>query len=95
MAIQYRNDYLGMVRDEGRDADREAGRLGLDEVREHLARTVLPRLAEDGLVALPAGPDRQRYAIAIEPYSWNQLAPHRQAIQDSGVEECSSTPAST
>ena len=55
MAIQYRNDYLGMVRDEGRDADREAGRLGLDEVREHLTRTVLPRLAEDALVKLPSG----------------------------------------
>ena len=86
MAIQYRNDYLGMVRDEGRDADREAGRLGLDEVREHLARTVLPRLAEDGLVALPAGQIGNDTTIAIEPYSWNQLAPHRQAIQDSGVE---------
>jgi len=86
MAIQYRNDYLGMVRDEGRDADREAGRLGLDEVREHLARTVLPRLAEDGLIALPDGQIGNDTTIAIEPYSWNQLAPHRQAIQDSGVE---------
>ena len=67
MAIQYRNDYLGMVRDEGRDADREAGRLGLDEVREHLARTVLPRLAQDGLVMLPAGQIGSDTTISIEP----------------------------
>ncbi len=86
IAIQYRNDYLGMVRDEGRDADREAGRLGLDEVRQHLARTVLPRLAEDGLITVPEGQIGNDTPIAIEPNSWRQLAPHRQAIQDSGVE---------
>ena len=86
MAIQYRNDYLGMVRDEGRDADREAGRLGLDEVREHLTRTVLPRLAQDGLVKLPAGQIGSDTVIQIEPTYWSQLAPFRQAIQESGVE---------
>ena len=86
IAIQYRNDYLGMVRDEGRDADREAGRLGLDEVREHLVRTVLPRLAQDGLVTLPAGQIGSDTTITIEPSYWSQLAPFRQAIQDSGVE---------
>src|SRR6185312_1815618 len=86
MAIQYRNDYLGMVRDEGRDADREAGRLGLDEVREHLTRTVLPALAHDGLVRLPAGQIGSDTNIGIEPEYWSQLAPFRQAIQDSGLE---------
>ena len=86
IAIQYRNDYLGMVRDEGRDADREAGRLGLDEVREHLTRTVLPRLAQDGLVVLPEGQIGADTTITIEPSYWSQIAPFRQAIQDSGVE---------
>ena len=90
MAIQYRNDYLGMVRDEGRDADREAGRLGLDEVREHLTRTVLPRLAQDGLVKLPAGQIGSDTVIQIEPTYWSQLAPFRQEWRG-----CSSTPVST
>lgn len=86
IAIQYRNDYLGMVRDEGRDADREAGRLGLDEVREHLARTVLPRLAQDGLLILPPGQINGDSGLTIAPEYWNQLAPYRDAIQSSGVE---------
>ncbi len=86
IAIQYRNDYLGMVRDEGRDADREAGRLGLDEVREHLSRTVLPRLADDGLIVVPPGAIGADTPISVAQPHWTQLAPYREAIQSSGVE---------
>jgi lipopolysaccharide export system ATP-binding protein len=86
IAIHYRNDYLGMVREEGRDADREAGRLGLDEVREHLARTVLPRLADDGLIVIPPGQISSDTRITIAASYWTQLAPYRAEIQDSGVE---------
>jgi lipopolysaccharide export system ATP-binding protein len=54
-AVVYRDDHLAALRAAGRDAEREAGRLSLDEVREHLARSVLPRLAGEGLVVLPPG----------------------------------------
>ena len=37
VALGLRSDYLAAVRSEGRDADAEAGRLSLDEVRFHLA----------------------------------------------------------
>jgi len=53
--IIYRDDYLGALRATGRDAEREAGRLSLDEVREHLRHSVLPRLAADGIIILPPG----------------------------------------
>jgi lipopolysaccharide export system ATP-binding protein len=53
--IIYRDDYLGALRATGRDAEREAGRLSLDEVREHLRHSVLPRLAAEGVIILPAG----------------------------------------
>ena len=46
----YRDDYLAALRATGRDAEREAGRLSLDEVRHHLAQSVLPRLAADGIL---------------------------------------------
>jgi len=36
VAARYRVDYLAQLRLEGRDAEREAGRLSLDEVRAHL-----------------------------------------------------------
>jgi len=49
----YREDHLAALRASGRDAEREAGRLGLDQVRDHLARSVFPRLAGHGLIILP------------------------------------------
>jgi len=49
----YRDDHLAALRASGKDAEREAGRLSQDEVRGHLATSVLPRLAGLGLVVLP------------------------------------------
>lgn len=55
VVIAYRADYLEALDHEGRDTQSEAGRLSSDEVREHLRRTVLPRLAASGAIAaLPA-----------------------------------------
>ncbi len=55
VAVNYRRDHLEAQRAAGRDADREAGELSMDQVRTHLATSVMPRLASDGVVALPAG----------------------------------------
>ena len=83
LAIRYRDDYLASLRLEGRDAEREAGRLSLDEVRQHLAHSVLPRLASDGVVALPpaglASPDAR---IRIVEALWTQLAPQRESVSE-------------
>ena len=82
VAIKYREDYLHLLRAEGRDADREAGRLSLDEVRAHLRR-VLPRLVADGVVVLPpeglASPDAR---VAFEQSFWRDHAAERGAIAD-------------
>ncbi len=81
VAIRYRDDYLAVIREEGRDAEREAGRLGLDEVRAHLAASVLPRLASDGVIVLPhtglAAPDA---TIAIAQRYWTEMAPFRSEV---------------
>ena len=50
VSVRLRTDYLASVRAEGKDADAEAGRLGLDEVRAHLMNVVLPRLSSAGAV---------------------------------------------
>ncbi|HUX32736.1 MAG TPA: LPS export ABC transporter ATP-binding protein [Gemmatimonadaceae bacterium] len=55
VAVAYRDDHLAALRAAGRDAEHEAGRLSLDEVRQFLARSVFPRLAGDGLVQVPPG----------------------------------------
>jgi lipopolysaccharide export system ATP-binding protein len=69
VATVYRQLHLAQLRAEGRDADREAGRLGLDEVRVHLADTVFPRLVAAGAIQLPEGglraPD-QRISLGTE-----------------------------
>ena len=83
IAIHYRDDYLSSLRAEGKDAEREAGRLGLDEVREHLATSVLPRLASEGAVVLPhsgLGPPDAR--VKLVDAVWAEIAPHRGAVAD-------------
>jgi lipopolysaccharide export system ATP-binding protein len=86
VAIRYRDDYLKVVREEGGDADREAGRLGLDEVREHLAKVVLPRLVEDGLIILPPGGlDSPESTIHIAERYWQALVPFRATMRRTAV----------
>ena len=53
LAVRYRADYLAALQAEGRDAEREAGRLGLDEVRNHLITVIFPRLVDRKLLELP------------------------------------------
>lgn len=90
VAIEYRNAYLAIVRSEGRDAVSESGRLGLDEVRTHLARSVLPRLCRDGLIIMPPGglssPDS---VLRIADRYWEGLQEFRAAVAEAegGVTE--------
>jgi lipopolysaccharide export system ATP-binding protein len=87
-AIKYRDDHLKMVREAGGDADLEAGRLGLDKVRDHLAKVIFPRLVEDGLVILPQGglesPDA---VIHITERYWKALIPFRAEIRRAAVSD--------
>jgi lipopolysaccharide export system ATP-binding protein len=84
VATRYREDYLAELRAEGRDAEREAGRLSLDEVRAHLADGLLPRLAASQVVDLGDGrlfaPD---HPVIIRSDLWTLLAEHREQIASS------------
>lgn len=50
VATAYRMEYIAALAAEGRraESESEAGRLSLDEVRRHLAQTVVPRLVASG-----------------------------------------------
>ena len=69
VAIAYRTDYLEALRAEGRNAEAEAGRLGVDEVRDYVARVVLPRLVAAGAIepfeSLTAPDSRLRLAAEL------------------------------
>jgi len=83
VAANYREDHLRALRAKGHDADREAGRLGQDEVRAFLANSILPRLAENKLL-LPLGGDTESDAatVTIVPELWRDIAPNRQEFAD-------------
>ena len=82
VAIRYREDTLSAMRLEGRDTDREAGTLGVDQAQSNLAHTVLPRLASEGVIAMMRDPrDAQGQPIVvIEPAFWADVKDARQSI---------------
>jgi lipopolysaccharide export system ATP-binding protein len=75
----YRDDYLGALRATGRDAEREAGRLSLDEVRQHLAMSVFPRLAGDGIIVPPLGGFQRAPQVWFSERTWRDIVGERVA----------------
>lgn len=57
VATAYRMEYIAALAAEGRraESESEAGRLSLDEVRRHLAQTVVPRLVASGALLEASG----------------------------------------
>ena len=80
MAESYRRHYLASLRAAGKDAEREAGLLGVDAVRQHLARVILPRLVHGELVTMPADVLEPGACIRVTPRVWDELGGHRAAV---------------
>ena len=83
VAALYRDDYLRALRAKGADAEHEAGRLGQDEVLDYLNASILPRLAEIGVI-LPLAPDLERdvATVRISPTLWKDIAPNRVEVAE-------------
>lgn len=79
VAVMYRDDYLASLRAEGKDADHEAGRLSLDEVRAYLINSVFPRLSAEGVIELDRR-DGVNQRVSFKPQVWAQLAQRRQSV---------------
>jgi lipopolysaccharide export system ATP-binding protein len=83
VAIRFRDDWIAAIRAQGGDAEREAGRLSLDEVRAFLQRSVLPRLAGQALIHFPAaGTPDPGATIRVAPEIWSEIAPHRENVAE-------------
>jgi lipopolysaccharide export system ATP-binding protein len=83
VAVCYRNDHLAAQRVAGRDAEREAGELSMDQVRAHLANSVLPRLASDRAIDLdPNDPLFHDSPIRISAPLWADIAQIRAEVAD-------------
>jgi lipopolysaccharide export system ATP-binding protein len=74
VARVFRDDYLADVAARGHDAQQEAGRLSLDEVRHFLATSVLPRLAGEGVLApLPPLLDGPEAKVQLARSFWDEV----------------------
>jgi len=82
IAIGYREEYLRTLREEGKDAPREAGRLSLDEVRKFLRTWVLPRLANEGVLVIPPGDVGDYTRLRLSERLWSDVAPLRAHVAD-------------
>ncbi len=83
VAVCYRNDHLAAQRVAGRDADREAGELSMDQVRDHLAKSVLPRLASEQVIVLRQNETITRATlIRVAPVLWTDIAAMRSEVAD-------------
>ena len=83
VVIRYRDEFLRVLRVEGKDAEREAGRLGLDEVEAYLVGSILPRLAGDGAIK-PFDREQETTDLRIDlaPAIWEEIAPNRSEISE-------------
>lgn len=74
VAIRFRDDYLDSLRARGLDAEHEAGRLSLDEVRRFLKDSVLPRLTGQGYLEYPVGsPTDPAVGMRVAPALWSEI----------------------
>jgi lipopolysaccharide export system ATP-binding protein len=76
----YRDDHLAALRVMGRDADREAGRLSLDEVRQHLSQSVLPRLVADGVIMPSSDAPDPWASIRFVDRIWGDISAAREEV---------------
>jgi lipopolysaccharide export system ATP-binding protein len=83
VVIRYRDEFLRVLRTEGKDAEREAGRLGLDEVESYLVASILPRLAGDGAIK-PVDPeaDKSDLKIQLADALWQEIRPNKREIAE-------------
>ncbi len=82
VALLYRDDYLAAMKADGRDVEREAGRLGLDEVRAHLQHSVFPRLVSAGVLEEHGDGASADAHWVVRPEVWRQVASQRGAVAE-------------
>ena len=83
-AIRYREDTLAAMRVDGKNVEREAGLLGVDQAQANLLNTVLPRLISEGLVliARSTAEGDGEPLITIAPAFWQAISPFRGVVVD-------------
>ena len=81
-AIAYREDYLDALRrTEGESGRADPGTLSVDDVRRHLATSVLPRLATEAVISDPGRGWDQNSVVQFKAETWAALSADRAAAR--------------
>jgi lipopolysaccharide export system ATP-binding protein len=81
-AVAYREDYLEALRLSAGDVARaDPGTLSVDDVRRHLATSVLPRLAMEAVILDPGTGWDQHSTVRFRPDTWAGLGADRNAMR--------------
>jgi lipopolysaccharide export system ATP-binding protein len=87
LAVAYREDYLDAVRRSAGDTSRtDPGTLSVDDVRRHLATSVLPRLATEAVIVDPGRGWDQHSVVQFKPDTWGALTGDRAAARQALLE---------
>jgi lipopolysaccharide export system ATP-binding protein len=82
LAVAYRQEYLELERRERGDAGQQRGVLSVDQVRQHLRASVLPRLATAGIIAATEAGIEDADLIRVAPDVWSDLEEGGTEIRD-------------
>jgi lipopolysaccharide export system ATP-binding protein len=85
LAVRYCQLILRIRRDEREAAPADVGTLSVEDARHHLAASVLPRLAADGLVTVDEA-DGLPTRVRVPPERWATLATSRESWHTRALE---------
>ena len=77
-AVAYREDYLAALRRAGEGGRADSGTLSVDDVRRHLAASVLPRLATEAVILDTGRGWDESSVVQFHPETWATLAADRE-----------------
>ena len=80
-AVAYREDYLVALRRSAGEAGPDPGTLSVDDVRRHLAASVLPRLATEALIVDPGRGWGENSVVQFRPETWAVLGADREGAR--------------
>jgi len=85
-AVAYREDYLDALRRSAGEAGFDPGSLSVDDVRRHLATSVLPRLATEAVITDAGRGWDQNATVHFRPEAWAVLGADRAAARQALLE---------
>ena len=82
LTLAYRQEHLELERRERGDAGQQRGTLSVDQVRQHLRSSVLPRLATAGILSPTQDLLEDTDVVRVTPEVWSSLSATGASVRD-------------